>query len=170
MRYVRVRTLSLPPQQRRVSLCVTTYPFSIHLPKIHRRERSTFFRQRRCLEIGAVLTRIYGGGRTVPRRDYIRRRYACRCSPCCEDTCGSACHESDMLHAGILPHHAAWSRLFSNLRYVVIDELHMYRGVFGSHLANVIRRLKGLLRFMDHRLLLLWLRRRLGIRWSMPPE
>ncbi|MET0344178.1 MAG: DEAD/DEAH box helicase [Polyangiales bacterium] len=47
----------------------------------------------------------------------------------------------DMLHAGILPHHAAWARLFASLRYVVIDELHTYRGVFGSHLANVLRRL-----------------------------
>ena len=47
----------------------------------------------------------------------------------------------DMLHAGILPHHASWARLFANLRYVVIDELHTYRGVFGSHLANVLRRL-----------------------------
>ncbi len=47
----------------------------------------------------------------------------------------------DMLHAGILPHHANWARLFANLRYVVIDELHTYRGVFGSHLANVLRRL-----------------------------
>ncbi len=48
----------------------------------------------------------------------------------------------DMLHAGILPHHAGWSRLFANLKYVVIDELHTYRGVFGSHLANVIARLR----------------------------
>ena len=47
----------------------------------------------------------------------------------------------DMLHAGILPHHPKWARLFENLRYIVIDELHAYRGVFGSHLANVLRRL-----------------------------
>ncbi len=48
----------------------------------------------------------------------------------------------DMLHSGILPHHTQWRRLFSNLRYVVIDEMHVYRGVFGSHVANVIRRLR----------------------------
>ncbi|MGH7354502.1 MAG: DEAD/DEAH box helicase, partial [Candidatus Rokuibacteriota bacterium] len=48
----------------------------------------------------------------------------------------------DMLHSGILPHHTKWATLFQNLRYVVIDELHAYRGVFGSHLANVLRRLK----------------------------
>ncbi|MBM4436220.1 MAG: DEAD/DEAH box helicase, partial [Actinobacteria bacterium] len=47
----------------------------------------------------------------------------------------------DMLHQGILPHHTGWTRLFENLRTIVIDELHIYRGVFGSHLANVIRRL-----------------------------
>ncbi len=53
----------------------------------------------------------------------------------------------DMLHTGILPHHTKWLRLFENLRYVVIDELHHYRGVFGSHLANVIRRLKRICAF-----------------------
>lgn len=53
----------------------------------------------------------------------------------------------DMLHAGILPHHANWARLFSNLRYVVVDELHTYRGVFGSHLANVLRRLQRIAAF-----------------------
>ena len=52
----------------------------------------------------------------------------------------------DMLHSGILPHHTKWAVLFQNLRYVVIDELHAYRGVFGSHLANVIRRLGRLCR------------------------
>jgi hypothetical protein len=45
----------------------------------------------------------------------------------------------DMLHTGIQPHHTKWMRLFENLRYIVIDELHTYRGVFGSHLANVLR-------------------------------
>lgn len=53
----------------------------------------------------------------------------------------------DMLHSAILPHHDKWRRLFSTLRFVVIDETHMYRGVFGSHFANVIRRL---LRICDY--------------------
>jgi DEAD/DEAH box helicase domain-containing protein len=48
----------------------------------------------------------------------------------------------DMLHSGILPHHPRWAKLFENLRYIVIDELHAYRGVFGSHLCNVLRRLR----------------------------
>src|SRR5579862_4560480 len=53
----------------------------------------------------------------------------------------------DMLHTGILPHHTKWMRLFENLRYIVLDELHAYRGVFGSHLANVLRRLARIARF-----------------------
>jgi DEAD/DEAH box helicase domain-containing protein len=52
----------------------------------------------------------------------------------------------DMLHSGILPHHTKWAVLFQNLKYVVIDELHAYRGIFGSHVANVLRRLKRLCR------------------------
>src|SRR3954452_12128525 len=53
----------------------------------------------------------------------------------------------DMLHTAILPRHTAWEHLFAQLRYVVVDELHTYRGVFGSHLANVLRRLCRLSRF-----------------------
>jgi DEAD/DEAH box helicase domain-containing protein len=53
----------------------------------------------------------------------------------------------DMLHAGILPHHTAWARTFQNLRYVVVDELHTYKGVFGSHVANVLRRLMRVAKF-----------------------
>jgi DEAD/DEAH box helicase domain-containing protein len=52
----------------------------------------------------------------------------------------------DMVHSGILPHHPRWAKLFENLRFVVIDELHAYRGVFGSHLANIIRRLHRICR------------------------
>jgi DEAD/DEAH box helicase domain-containing protein len=53
----------------------------------------------------------------------------------------------DMLHTGILPHHTAWAAFFRDLRFVVIDEMHVYRGVFGSHVANVLRRLKRIARF-----------------------
>jgi len=53
----------------------------------------------------------------------------------------------DMLHAAILPHHTKWMQLFESLDYVVIDELHTYRGVFGSHLANVLRRLRRICQF-----------------------
>src|SRR4051794_2106776 len=52
----------------------------------------------------------------------------------------------DMVHSGILPHHPRWAKLFENLRFVIVDELHAYRGVFGSHLANILRRLQRICR------------------------
>ena len=55
----------------------------------------------------------------------------------------------DMLHIGVLPHHDRWGDVLANLRYVVIDEAHVYRGVFGSHVANVLRRLRRLARIYD---------------------
>jgi len=54
---------------------------------------------------------------------------------------------TDMLHIGLLPQHTNWERFFCHLKYIVIDEVHTYRGVFGSHFANVLRRLKRILRF-----------------------
>ncbi len=53
----------------------------------------------------------------------------------------------DMLHSGVLPHHTKWAKCFENLRYFVIDELHYYRGVYGSHLANLLRRVKRICEF-----------------------
>nr|AGF93388.1 DEAD/DEAH box helicase domain-containing protein [uncultured organism] len=53
----------------------------------------------------------------------------------------------DMLHTGILPHHTKWVKLFENLEYIIIDEIHNYRGVFGSHVANVIKRLQRICNF-----------------------
>jgi DEAD/DEAH box helicase domain-containing protein len=55
----------------------------------------------------------------------------------------------DMLHSGILPHHTRWARYFENLRYIVIDELHYYRGVYGSHFANLLRRLRRICEFYN---------------------
>src|SRR3990170_3297781 len=55
----------------------------------------------------------------------------------------------DMLHTGILPHHPRWASLFANLRWVVLDELHVYRGVFGSNVANLLRRLKRICKFYE---------------------
>jgi len=52
----------------------------------------------------------------------------------------------DMVHSGILPHHPRWAKLFENLKFIVIDELHTYRGVFGSHLGNIVRRLQRVCR------------------------
>src|SRR5580692_2809501 len=53
----------------------------------------------------------------------------------------------DMLHKGILPHHTKWTKLFENLQFIIVDELHTYRGVFGSHLANLFRRLARICEF-----------------------
>ncbi len=53
----------------------------------------------------------------------------------------------DMLHTGILPHHTKWVKLFENLRFIVVDEIHTYRGVYGSHVANVLRRLRRICAF-----------------------
>ncbi len=63
------------------------------------------------------------------------------------DESGIILTNPDMLHVGILPHHTQWRDFFSHLRYIVIDEIHTYRGVFGSHVANVFRRLKRICRF-----------------------
>jgi len=57
----------------------------------------------------------------------------------------------DMLHQGILPHHTKWAQFFENLKYIVVDELHIYRGVFGSHMANVLQRLQRICAFYGSR-------------------
>jgi DEAD/DEAH box helicase domain-containing protein len=84
------------------------------------------------LSIGAI---TYDGDTPVDARRAARQR------------AGVLLTNPDMLHAGIMPHHTSWARLFTNLKYVVVDELHSYRGVFGSHLANVMRRLLRIARF-----------------------
>ncbi len=72
-------------------------------------------------------------------------------APAVRQICRQAGHivitNPDMLHTGVLPHHTKWVKLFENLKYVVIDELHQYRGVFGSHLANLLRRLRRICQF-----------------------
>jgi DEAD/DEAH box helicase domain-containing protein len=82
-----------------------------------------------------IRTFTYDGDTPQDARKQIRER------------AGVVLTNPDMLHAGILPHHTKWAKLFENLRYVIIDELHSYRGVYGSHCANVLRRLKRLCAF-----------------------
>lgn len=91
-------------------------------------------------ELGAALradirVHTYDGDTAVADRQAIRRANHIIIS------------NPDMVHTGILPHHTRWAAFFQGLRYVVIDEVHYYRGVLGSHLANVIRRLKRICRF-----------------------
>jgi len=83
----------------------------------------------------AVAVRMYDGDTPSNRRRAIR------------DEARLLITNPDMLHAGILPHHPRWASLFEGLRWVVLDELHVYRGVFGSNVANVMRRLRRLCRF-----------------------
>ena len=81
------------------------------------------------------------------RRVHLRRRHAAGCTP--NDSGPRAPGAQQSGHAatpGILPHHPRWAKLFENLRYIVIDELHAYRGVFGSHLCNVLRRIRRICR------------------------
>jgi len=80
-------------------------------------------------------TGIYDGDTPASQRQLIRKQ------------ANLVFTNPDMLHLGILPHHTMWTALFANLKYVIIDEVHIYRGVFGSHLANVIRRLKRIAAF-----------------------
>jgi DEAD/DEAH box helicase domain-containing protein len=78
----------------------------------------------------AIRPAIYDGDTPRSERTAIRRR------------ANLIITNPDMLHVGILPHHDAWADLFANLAFVVVDEAHVYRGVFGSHVANVLRRLR----------------------------
>ena len=86
-------------------------------------------------ERGNIPTAIYDGDTPQSARSAIRKSARIVLS------------NPDMLHTGILPHHTNWLDFFANLRFVVIDEAHTYRGVFGSHVANVIRRLKRVANF-----------------------
>jgi len=83
----------------------------------------------------SLVTGIYDGDTPQANRPSIRKNARIILS------------NPDMLHTGILPHHANWADFFSNLKFIVIDEAHTYRGVFGSHVANVIRRLKRVAKF-----------------------
>ena len=77
-----------------------------------------------------------------PPGDLRRRHAARRSASAIRKRSNLILTNPDMLHVGILPHHPAWGELFANLAFVVVDEAHVYRGVFGSHVANVLRRLR----------------------------
>jgi DEAD/DEAH box helicase domain-containing protein len=87
------------------------------------------------LDIEKIAAAIYDGDTPSQARRSIRRNARLVLS------------NPDMLHTGILPHHTNWADFFRNLQFVVIDEMHVYRGIFGSHVANVLRRLRRIARF-----------------------
>jgi DEAD/DEAH box helicase domain-containing protein len=86
------------------------------------------------LRVPGIRSGIYDGDTEAERRWQIRK------------WANVILTNPDMLHVGVLPHHDRWGDVLSNLRYVVVDEAHVYRGVFGSHVANVLRRLRRLAR------------------------
>ncbi len=88
-----------------------------------------------AVENTSIAPAVYDGDTPTGQRQAIRQRSRLVLS------------NPDMLHTGILPHHTAWAEFFRGLQFVVIDELHIYRGVFGSHVANVLRRLRRVARF-----------------------
>ena len=138
-----------PPRARRSA---TTRRSSTRSSRIRRRARCICFRRKRsrrisspsctrwrsCVDarqaIGEIGVFTYDGDTPPDARRAIRgKAHVVLSNP-------------DMLHSGILPHHPRWAKLFENLQFVVIDELHAYRGVFGSHLANILRRLRRVCR------------------------
>jgi DEAD/DEAH box helicase domain-containing protein len=84
---------------------------------------------------GLIQANIYDGDAPQHSRSTLRRESAIILT------------NPDMLHTGMLPHHTGWKAFFTDLRFIIIDEMHAYRGIFGSHVANVIRRLKRVCRF-----------------------
>ena len=87
-----------------------------------------------ALRVPRVRSAIYDGDTPTERRWQIRR------------WANLILTNPDMLHVGVLPHHDRWGDVLANLRYVVVDEAHVYRGVFGSHVGNVLRRLRRIAR------------------------
>ena len=125
------------------SLCFQLPTLEMLCSRRHARGRSTSIRRRRwprtrrarCTRSGLhqqLRPAIYDGDTPREERAAIRKRS------------NLILTNPDMLHVGILPHHRAWGDLFANLAFVVVDEAHVYRGVFGSHVANVLRRLRRL--------------------------
>lgn len=84
------------------------------------------------LEVPGLVPAAYDGDTGRPERADARKRATVVCT------------NPEMLHCGILPHHAGWAGFLSRLRYVVVDEIHLFRGIFGSHVAHVLRRLRRL--------------------------
>jgi DEAD/DEAH box helicase domain-containing protein len=91
-------------------------------------------RSLRGFQLPRLRPAIYDGDTPVEQRRLVR------------ETANVILSNPDMLHVGVLPHHDRWGDVLANLRYVVVDEAHVYRGVFGSHVANVLRRLRRLAR------------------------
>ena len=138
----RAAASSSRPGPRRASRSRSRSPCSTRSPASRPRARSSSTRRRRSRRTrragsqasgcAGLRPAIYDGDTPIERRAHIRR------------TANAILTNPDMLHVGVLPHHDRWGDALHNLRVVVVDEAHVYRGVFGSHVANVLRRLRRL--------------------------
>ena len=145
---------------RRARRSATRCRSSRRSPTTRRRGRCSCSRPRRSARTRSPSSASSSrGGRPDDLGGDLRRRHAGARSARRSAAAGQVVVTNpDMLHSAILPHHTKWFQLFEQLRVIVIDELHTYRGVFGSHVANVLRRLLRHLRPLrqppGHRLLL----------------
>mgnify|MGYP003694516835 CR=1 FL=1 len=139
------RTSSSRPAPRRASRSPSTCPSSTRSRASRRRARSTSTRRRRSRRTRrASLAELRLPRAPRPRSTTATRRAERRWQ--IRKWSNVILTNPDMLHVGVLPHHDRWGDVLANLRYVVVDEAHVYRGVFGSHVANVLRRLRRLAR------------------------
>ncbi|MBN1439277.1 MAG: DEAD/DEAH box helicase [Anaerolineales bacterium] len=120
---------NLPILQRRLSEPDSTAMYLFPTKALARDQAAELARWEEVLAAGGMGIRLYDGDTPQSRRGEYRR------------SARFLVTNPDMLHLAILPHHTRWAEFLSRLRYVVLDEVHVYRGVFGSHMANVLRRL-----------------------------
>lgn len=126
---------NLPILQRRLAEPDSTAIYLFPTKALAQDQAAELARWEGALAEGELGIRLYDGDTPQSRRsDYRRSARFLITNP-------------DMLHIGILPHHTRWAEFLSRLRFVVLDELHVYRGVFGSHMANVLRRLRRVCSF-----------------------
>lgn len=130
-----LNTLLSSPESTALYLFPTKALTADQLKKIHELNSKIGFSSPKNIISSAISPAIYDGDTSVNERNQIRSK------------ANIILTNPDMLHIGILPHHTIWEKFFRNLKFIVIDEIHIYRGVFGSHLANVIRRLKRIAAF-----------------------
>jgi len=126
---------NLPILHQRLADPLSTVIYLFPTKALAQDQAAELARWEEVLGLGELGLRMYDGDTPQSRRTEYRR------------SARMLITNPDMLHVGILPHHTRWADFLSRLRYVVLDELHVYRGVFGSHMANVLRRLRRVCTF-----------------------
>jgi DEAD/DEAH box helicase domain-containing protein len=128
---------NLPILQSRLEDPAATAIYLFPTKALAQDQAAELARWEQALAAGELGVRLYDGDTPQSRRADSRR------------SARMLVTNPDMLHLGILPHHTRWAEFLTHLRYVVLDELHVYRGVFGSHMANVLRRLRRVCAFYN---------------------